>query len=160
MARHYISKSDQKLVFKLEKQLGERRFRDLMQRADKYDRPISYDRFGRMKEGRAILTDDERRRLEILDENSKAITSLGRTAERLGKRDYRINKSIRDWLLNVGTQDELGKYPKGTKTYNKIASKGLKGLGYLGVDPEKWKEFITSPQDRRSLAELDEEEEI
>lgn len=158
MARHYISRSEQKLVYKLEKQLGERRFRDLMQRPDKYDRPISFTRFGRMKEGRSIISDDERRRLKMLDDNTKAIRSMGRSAERLGRRDYKINKALRDWLLNVGTPDTIGQFPKGTRSYNKYASKGLKALGFLGVNPDRWKEYIKSPDDRSPLAGLDEED--
>jgi hypothetical protein len=134
------------LVYELRSQLGEHRFRDLMQRPDKYDRPIRYERLGTMMEGRALLTKSEQRRLKILRDNADAIQSLGRGAEQLGKRDYKVNKSLRDWLINIGSPDKIGKHPKGTKAYNKIANKGLTALGYLGADPDKWGEYITSPE--------------
>ena len=146
MPRKRISRDEMRLVYKLEKQLGERRFRDLMQRPDKYDRPIRYERLGTMKEGRALISDGERRRLELLNDNAKVIQSLGRNAEKLGRRDFRVNKALRDWLLDIGTTDSRQGMDKDSREYKRINFKGLQALGYLGVDDAKWKEYISSPE--------------
>lgn len=121
-----VSASEARTIRKLSSDLGERRFRTLMQ--SDYEpraRPISKKQLDNLERGTGRLNYEQQHRVALIQSNAGLLKKLGDKSS--SKTNWRTNRAMRDWL--VFGKDRGTPYDKGTR------KRAIKGLGYLGVDP-------------------------
>lgn len=118
-----VSRQQAQRISQLSNQIGERTLRTLLATGDK---PIlKRSRLENLERGTGKLTQTESDRLARISDNVASIKRL--ESKSADKREFKRNRSIRDWIVYGKERDTP--YEKGTGT------KAVKGLYYLGVDP-------------------------
>lgn len=134
-----ISAGDQKLIAKLETQLGSKTLRTLLSpEAAGQDRPertriVSNRRLANLSSGKGKLTPEETAQLARINRNVADLNRLKSKGAKKGQKDYQTNRALRTWVQH-------GKQKGGEKTPEQL--RAIRALRFLGVDVDSGKYYV------------------
>lgn len=136
MAMKRVSTAEAARISELVDRLGSTRFRTLITSPD--SRLIRPDRLSNLREGRGKLSTSEREALGLVSTNSVAVENLAR--KNSGKRPYKVNRAIRNWLLN-GKEKGVD-YKEQEADIRERQLNAIKALRFLGIDPSEGTYYV------------------
>lgn len=126
--QHRLTNQEAVQIRKLSSDLGERRFRTLMQGSSRIDAPpISRKQYDNWIQGKGSMSYEQQHRLRLIQSNSGLLKRLAQKSE--GKSASKSNRAMRDWL--IFGKERSTPYDKGSRM------RAIIGLGFLGVDPSE-----------------------
>jgi hypothetical protein len=90
------------------------------------------ERLENLTSGRGKLSVEEEQLVNRLSMNAQKVKQLSTRGS--GKRDFKVNRSIRDWVQHGKSPDESRPTTQGGKENEQ---KAIRGLRFLGVDPSE-----------------------
>ncbi len=119
-----VSPSEASRLSELRSSLGDRTLRQLLTQENK--RLVRPERLLALERGTGKLSETETAQLRHISRNANQIKALKRRGE--GKREFKVNRSLRIWLNQGKAKDEP---LQEEEEKNRV----IKALAFLGVDP-------------------------
>lgn len=128
-----ISSEDAERIRELTTRIGDRRFRTVL--TNEGARLVRPTRLANLQAGTGRLSETEKKALDKAWSNRVAIQNLGKRGDKLGNKDFRTNRAIRNWLLH-GKDSVTPRRKRMSDKERADELKAIKALRYLGIDPD------------------------